>query len=75
MARKIRQQAFAEFSDADDDGRRYVGVAIGRQDDGSVIVGNPFLDCEWAVPLDCLEVVDEPLTGELVEVGGEGGVA
>jgi len=45
----------------EDDGMRFVGTVIGTDDDGRLLVGNPYFDSVWHVPVDRATITDEPM--------------
>lgn len=45
----------------EDDGMRIVGTVIGMDDDETVLVGNPYFDSIWHVPVGRVTITDEPM--------------
>jgi len=47
----------------EDEGERIVGTVINYDDDGLLIVANPFLDNLWHVPVEEATITTEHITG------------
>jgi hypothetical protein len=44
------------------DGQRIVGTVIDYEDDETLVVGNPFLDGVWSVPVEDATITNEHIT-------------